>query len=178
MKSPAEMLNSRKYKITQPTKIQPPIDQEKTRAKLAATQEQGQKYYNKHAQNLPEILGEQHAHTQDPMTKTWIPAQVVSRAKTPRLCIIETESGRQLRRNRDHFCPTPAASVATPTRTTTPTTDDDTYRMHASTDSSSQQASTTHQQPNNTSTSCTTPQASAQSTVKSIRWRPNILPLI
>ncbi|XP_029653414.1 uncharacterized protein K02A2.6-like [Octopus sinensis] len=40
MKSPAELLNGRKYKTTLPTKIQPPIDQEETRAKLAATQEQ------------------------------------------------------------------------------------------------------------------------------------------
>ncbi|XP_029636198.1 uncharacterized protein LOC115211689 [Octopus sinensis] len=157
MKSPAELLNGRKYKTTLPTKIQPPIDQEETRAKLA---EQSQKYYNKHAQYLPEILGE-HVHTQDPITKTWIPAQVVSRAETPRSYIIETESGRQLRRNRAHICPTsklsrttcttPAASVTTPT------------------ESSLQRAPTTHQQPNNT------PQTLVRST-RSTRWRKNILP--
>uniref|UniRef100_A0A0L8FP40 Uncharacterized protein n=1 Tax=Octopus bimaculoides TaxID=37653 RepID=A0A0L8FP40_OCTBM len=113
MKSPTEMLNGRKYKTILPTKIQPPIHQEETRAKLAATQEQAQKYYNKHTQYLPEILGEQHVHTQDPITKTWIPAQVVSRAETPRVYIIETES----------------ASVTTPTRTTTPTADDSTNRI-------------------------------------------------
>ncbi|CAI9715616.1 BRCA1-associated protein-like [Octopus vulgaris] len=50
--------------------------QEETRAKLAATQEQSQRYYNKHAQYLPEMLGGQHVHTQDPITKTWIPAQI------------------------------------------------------------------------------------------------------
>ncbi|XP_014788106.1 uncharacterized protein K02A2.6 [Octopus bimaculoides] len=94
MKSPTEMLNGRKYKTILPTKIQPPIHQEETRAKLAATQEQAQKYYNKHTQYLPEILGEQHVHTQDPITKTWIPAQVVSRAETPRVYIIETESAK------------------------------------------------------------------------------------
>ncbi|XP_014770694.1 uncharacterized protein K02A2.6-like [Octopus bimaculoides] len=57
MEFPAEMMNGRKYKTTLPTKIQPPIDQEETREKLVATQEQGQIYYNKHAQYLPKILG-------------------------------------------------------------------------------------------------------------------------
>ncbi|CAI9717439.1 Hypothetical predicted protein [Octopus vulgaris] len=161
MKSPAELLNGRKYKTTLPTKIQPPIDQEETREKLAATQEKSQKYYNKHAQYLPEILGGQHVHTQDPITKTWVPAQVVSRAETLRSYIIETESGRQLRRNRAHIrptpklsrttCTTPAASVTTPT------------------ESSPQRAPTTHQQPSNT------PQTPVRST-RSTRWRKNILP--
>ncbi|XP_029656176.1 uncharacterized protein LOC115230085 [Octopus sinensis] len=161
MKSPAELLNGRKYKTTLPTKIQPPIDQEETRAKLAATQEQSQRYYNKHAQYLPEMLGGQHVHTQDPITKTWIPAQVVSGAETPRSYIIETESGRQLRRNRAHIrltpelprktCTTPAALVTTPT------------------ESSPQRVPTTYQQPNNTSQ---TPVRSTRST----RWRKNILP--
>ncbi|CAI9721422.1 Hypothetical predicted protein [Octopus vulgaris] len=135
--------------------------QEETREKLAATQEQSQSYYNKHAQYLPEILGGQHVHTQDPITKTWIPAQVVSRAETPRSYIIETESGRQLRRNRAHIrptpellrttCTTPAALVTTPT------------------ESSPQRAQTTYQQPNNT------PQTPVRST-RSTRWRKNILP--
>ncbi|XP_029658076.1 uncharacterized protein LOC115232364 [Octopus sinensis] len=57
MKSPAELLNGRKYKTTLPTKIQPPIDQKETRAKLAATQERAQRHHNKHAQYLPEMLG-------------------------------------------------------------------------------------------------------------------------
>ncbi|XP_029652389.1 uncharacterized protein K02A2.6-like [Octopus sinensis] len=162
MKSPAELLNGRKYKTTLPTKIQPPIDQEETRAKLAATREQSQKYYNRHSQYLPEILGGQHVHTEDPITKAWIPAQVVSRAETPRSYIIVTESGGQLRCNRAHIrptpkllrttCTTPAASVTTPT------------------ESSSQWAPTTHhQQPNNTTQ---TPVRSTRST----RGRKNILP--
>ncbi|CAI9717420.1 Hypothetical predicted protein [Octopus vulgaris] len=58
---------------TDDEKIQPPIDQKETRAKLAATQEQAQRHCNKHAQHLPEMLGGQHVHTQDPITKTWIP---------------------------------------------------------------------------------------------------------
>ncbi|CAI9740033.1 Hypothetical predicted protein [Octopus vulgaris] len=136
-------------------------EKEETRAKLAATQEQSQRYYNKHAQYLPEMLGGQHVHTQDPITKTWIPAQVVSGAETPRSYIIETESGRQLRRNRAHIrltpelprktCTTPAALVTTPT------------------ESSPQRVPTTYQQPNNTSQ---TPVRSTRST----RWRKNILP--
>uniref|UniRef100_A0A0L8GPM2 Uncharacterized protein n=1 Tax=Octopus bimaculoides TaxID=37653 RepID=A0A0L8GPM2_OCTBM len=106
-------------------------------------------------------------------------AQVVSRAETPRSYIIETESGRQLRRNRAHIrprlsritCATPAASVTTPTRTTTPTADDSTNRIRVSTESSPQRAPTTHQQPNDT------PQTPVQST-RSTRWRLNILPPI
>ncbi|CAI9734445.1 Hypothetical predicted protein [Octopus vulgaris] len=102
MKTPAELLNGRKYKTTLPTKIQPPIDQKETRAKLAATQEQAQGHHNKHAQYLPEMLGGQHVHTQDPITKTWIPAKVVNRAETPRSNMIETESGRQLKQQGPH----------------------------------------------------------------------------
>ncbi|CAI9714867.1 Hypothetical predicted protein [Octopus vulgaris] len=101
MKSPAELLNGRKYKTTLPTKIQPPIDQKETRAKLAATQEQAQRHCNKHAY-LPEMLGGQHVYTQDPITKTWIPVKVVSRAETPRSNMIVTESGRQLKQQGPH----------------------------------------------------------------------------
>ncbi|XP_029633899.1 uncharacterized protein LOC115209599 [Octopus sinensis] len=169
MKSPAELLNGMKYKTTLPSKIQPPIDQEETRTKLAATQEHSQKYYNRHAQYLPEILRGQHVHTQDPITKIWIPAQVVRKAETPRSYIIETESGRQLRRNRAHIRPTrkllrttyttPAASVTTPTELSpqrAPTTHQQatcttpTASVTTPTESSSQWTPTTHQQPNNT----------------------------
>ncbi|CAI9722600.1 Hypothetical predicted protein [Octopus vulgaris] len=136
-------------------------EKEETRAKLTATQEQSQKYYKKHAQYLPEILGGQHVHTQDPITKTWIPAQVVSRAETPRSYIIEMESGRQLRRNRAHICPTPKLSRIT---CTTPAAS-----VTTPTESSPQRAQTTHQQPNNT------PQTPVRST-RSTRWRSNILP--
>ncbi|CAI9737125.1 Hypothetical predicted protein [Octopus vulgaris] len=162
MKSPEELLNGRKYKTTLPTKIQPPIDQEETRATLAATQEQSQRYYNKHAPYLPEILGG-HVHTQDPITKTWIPAEVVNRAETPRSYIIETESGRQLRHNRAHIRPTPKLSWTT---CTTPAAS-----VTIPTESSPQWAPTTYQQPNNT------PQTPVRST-RSTRWRKNILPSV
>ncbi|CAI9721127.1 Hypothetical predicted protein [Octopus vulgaris] len=67
MKSPAEMLNGRKYKATLLTKIQPPIDQEETRVKLAATQEEDRNIItNTHNQKYLE----DNMHTQDPITKT------------------------------------------------------------------------------------------------------------
>ncbi|CAI9732899.1 Hypothetical predicted protein [Octopus vulgaris] len=106
-------------------------EKKETRAKLAATQEQAQRHCNKHAQHLPEMLGGQHVHTQDPITKTWIPAKVVSRAETPRSNMIETESDVILveklqERNNDHTI-TPRniarkTSKQTPTTTTTATT--------------------------------------------------------
>lgn len=105
MKSPAEMLNGRKYKTTLLTRIQGPVDQEETRAKLEAAQAEGQRHYNKHAQNLPELLDGQNVHVQDPISKLWIPAKIISKAETPRSYIIETETGRQLRRNRVHMHP-------------------------------------------------------------------------
>eukprot|EP00057_Strongylocentrotus_purpuratus_P021116 XP_011675590.1 PREDICTED: transposon Tf2-1 polyprotein [Strongylocentrotus purpuratus] len=98
MKSPAEMLNGRKYKTTLPTRIQGPIDQEETRAKLEAAQAEGQRHYNKHAQNLPELLDGQNVHVQDPISKLWIPAKIISKAETPRSYIIETETGSSVTR--------------------------------------------------------------------------------
>lgn len=186
MKSPAEMLNGRKYKTTLPSKIQPPIDQEETRAKLAAAQEEGLKQYNKNAQYLPELFQGQNVHAQDPTTKKWTPAQITSRAGTPKSYIIETEPGRQLRRNRIHIRPTPEMSTPATSKTTpatprtpptaaaTPTIDDNTFSQTATSESYSQPAPTngqeTTQQVTNTSS------ATLQATTRSTRSRSNILP--
>ena len=97
MKSPAELLNSRKYKSTLLSKISSLHDQEETRNKLANDQKKGKQYYNKHTHSQPELFRGQHIHTQDKVMKTWSPAQIIGTAETPRLYIIVTESGKQLR---------------------------------------------------------------------------------
>lgn len=61
MKSPAEVLNSRKYKTILPCKINPPIE---TRRKQAANQDKGKQYYTRHALSLSELVNKgQHIHT-------------------------------------------------------------------------------------------------------------------
>ena len=191
MKSPAEMLNGRKYKTTLPTRIQGPIDQEETRAKLEAAQAEGQRHYNKHAQNLPELLDGQNVHVQDPISKLWIPAKIISKAETPRSYIIETETGRQLRRNRVHIRPTPTTPVATPTTplatpttssatpaastTTAPAIDDNANNTRTTNQMTPQQGTTSGQNSSQQPSATATPQA-PQTTTQSTRWRSNILP--
>lgn len=137
-------------------------------------------------QYLPELFQGQNVHAQDPTTKKWTPAQITSRAGTPKSYIIETEPGRQLRRNRIHIRPTPEMSTPATSKTTpatprtpptaaaTPTIDDNTFSQTATSESYSQPAPTngqeTTQQVTNTSS------ATLQATTRSTRSRSNILP--
>ncbi|KAI8516719.1 hypothetical protein Bbelb_053000 [Branchiostoma belcheri] len=99
-KSPAELLNGRRYKTRLPTKIHPPADQEEVMGKLTAAQEKSKKQYDRQAQQLPELVRGQTVHIQEPIKKTWTPGQIVGKADTPKSYVVETESGKQMRRNR------------------------------------------------------------------------------
>lgn len=182
LKSPAELLNGRKYQTTLPAKIQVPIDQEDTRAKLEAAQKTGQSHYNQHAHSLPELYRGQHVHVQDPITKIWTPAKIVNRAETPRSYIIEMDSGRQLRRNRVHIRPTPPPATPTTSRESpttakmTPTTPDATPSVASS--SFNSQMTAPHDTPNRQKSSyhAAPPLTADLATTKSTRTRSNILP--
>ncbi|KAI8487979.1 hypothetical protein Bbelb_344270 [Branchiostoma belcheri] len=99
-KSPAELLNGRRYKTRLPTKVHPPADQEEVMGKLTAAQEKSKKQYDRQAQRLPELVRGQTVHIQEPIKKTWTPGQIVEKADTPKSYVVETESGKQMRRNR------------------------------------------------------------------------------
>ncbi|KAI8490629.1 hypothetical protein Bbelb_318970 [Branchiostoma belcheri] len=110
-KSPAELLNGRRYKTRLPTKVHPPADQEEVMGKLTAAQEKSKKQYDRQAQRLPELVRGQTVHIQEPIKKTWTPGQIVGKADTPKSYVVETESGKQMRRNRVHIRPTPEATT-------------------------------------------------------------------
>ncbi|KAI8517626.1 hypothetical protein Bbelb_036430 [Branchiostoma belcheri] len=110
-KSPAELLNGRRYKTRLPTKIHPPADQEEVMGKLTAAQEKSKKQYDRQAQRLPELVRGQTVHIQEPIKKTWTPGQIVGKADTPKSYVVETESGKQMRRNRVHIRPTPETTT-------------------------------------------------------------------
>ncbi|XP_019628682.1 PREDICTED: uncharacterized protein K02A2.6-like [Branchiostoma belcheri] len=162
-KSPAELLNGRRYKTRLPTKVHPPADQEEVMGKLTAAQEKSKKQYDRQAQRLPELVRGQTVHIQEPIKKTWTPGQIVGKADTPKSYVVETESGKQMRRNRVHIRPTPEAtttmSPAKKETTTTTTTDNEAAA-----------------QPTTTTTETPTPTVTTPCATKSTRSRTNILP--
>ncbi|XP_035658200.1 uncharacterized protein K02A2.6-like [Branchiostoma floridae] len=172
MKSPAELLNGRKYKDILPTKVPPPLDQEETRAKLEKAQQAAKQHYDTQAKNLPELAKGQSIHVQDPIRKTWSPGKVNDKATTPRSYVVETDAGRQLRRNRVHIRPTPEVKVPAATTPETTPAASATQTTHEST-----LQPPTIAAPHATTPSATKPTSAAMpSTTKSTRTRSNIQP--
>ena len=67
-------------------------------------------YYDRNTKELPELHRDQAIYVQDPVRKTWNPARVIDQGETPRLYLIETGTGAQLRRNRIHLRPNNASN--------------------------------------------------------------------
>ena len=103
--SPAELLNTRKYKTNLPAHINPPTAHDHTYELLRRSQQSSSERYNKHSRALPELNPGQSVYVQDPSSKRWNPATVKDIASTPRSYIIEKAGGGLLRRNRIHLRP-------------------------------------------------------------------------
>ncbi|XP_035676225.1 uncharacterized protein K02A2.6-like [Branchiostoma floridae] len=94
----------------------------KSLANLKASTQAAKQHYDTQAKSLPELAKGQSIHVQDLIRKTWSPGKVINKATTPRSYVVETDTGRQLRRNRVHIRPTPEvkAPAATTPEVTTP----------------------------------------------------------
>ena len=73
--SPAELLNDRMFKSTLSGKIQPSKNQEEVRNWLKVRQDNQSYYYNRHTKELPKLHRDQAIYAQDPVRKTWNPAE-------------------------------------------------------------------------------------------------------
>ena len=112
--SPAELLNSRRYRTDLPTKIATPISHENTMQQLQNAQSTSSEYYNQHSRALPELQRGQQVRVQNPSSKTWSPAKVIGIASTPRSYVVEKEDGGILRRNRQHLRNSPEERSKSP----------------------------------------------------------------
>ena len=102
--SPGELLNSRRYKTNLPTYISSPTNAEYVRTHLELEQQKALKP-TEHCRELSELLAGQKVYLQDPLSKQWEKGTIVSGAGTPRSYIVQTDEGRELRRNRIHIRP-------------------------------------------------------------------------
>ena len=107
--SPAELLNGRKYRTTMPiidTNVAP-IDNNKVRFQLEQRQQKSKQQYDKHTKEKIELDDNQPVRIRNQETRRWEPANVITKAGTPRSYIVQRCSGGiPLRRNRQQLRPT------------------------------------------------------------------------
>ncbi|XP_031570211.1 uncharacterized protein K02A2.6-like [Actinia tenebrosa] len=107
--SPAQLLMSRRLRTTIPTtdaQLQPQvINPRLSKKKQSEKQERQEYYYDQHAKPLPSL--EQGDRIRVKMGKLWKPGIVKQGAETPRSYWIETDEGREYRRNRKMIIKSP-----------------------------------------------------------------------
>ena len=114
LKSPAELLNGRKYKTTLPTaqrSFHTGTDRDHIRESLQQRKENQAKYYNQTARpQQPQLQDGQPVRMYDHKKGTWEPATVQQRAKEPRSYIVKrTDNDTVYRRTRSDLRPDPSA---------------------------------------------------------------------
>ena len=101
--SPAQLFFSRRLKTKLPTSeqcLQPEVVED-AKAVLVQRQEEMRGQYDKQARDLPPLDDQEVVRIKE--GRRWKPAIVVSKSKTPRSYIVQTEQGKKFRRNRRHL---------------------------------------------------------------------------
>ena len=107
--SPAELLNGRSYRTTMPSlnNGSSRVDSETIRTELQQRQHKSKTHYDKHTTEKAELVDNQPVRVRNQETRRWEPANIVSKAGTPRSYIVQRcAGGVPLRRNRQHIRPT------------------------------------------------------------------------
>ena len=120
--SPRELLYNRKLVGNLPVKCPNNTSQkEKIATRLYRRQSYQKSQHDRHIRELPNILEGQRVRVYDPDSSKWSPAVVAPRCVEPRSYIVQTSSGKSLRRNRKHLKEdksaarlNPEASASTP----------------------------------------------------------------
>ena len=99
--SPAEMLNSRKYKTNLPAKSR--HTEGNINVQLQAHQDEQKRHHDKSATTLPDMMEDDCIRAFNLGTRLWEPAMVLHYTITPRSSVIKTEIGAVYRRNRRHL---------------------------------------------------------------------------
>jgi len=129
LKSPAELLNNRRYKTTLPSSqraFHSANDRDQIRESLLRRQGQQSRYYNLSARVPQEPLQDgQNVRMYDHRTKTWEPAVVQQPAKEPRSYLVRRNDNETVyRRTRSDLRPTAAAAEPPVEQPTHPTAGD------------------------------------------------------
>ena len=103
--SPAELMNSRRYKTLLPTRTMLKSKEEEREELLSLKQKQEQ-YYNKSAQMLPELNANMKVHVQlQPQSRDWKPATVTECLDHNRYKVQMDFNGKEYIRNRIYIKP-------------------------------------------------------------------------
>ena len=86
----------------------------KRKNKMYQRQSDQKSQHDRHIRDLPNILEGQRVRVYDPDSSKWSPAVVTQRCVEPRSYIVETSSGKSLRRNRRHLREDKAAASLNP----------------------------------------------------------------
>lgn len=116
--SPAQLLMSRQFKTTIPSRIHGNYEQDSEDIHEALQQRQmSQKYYfDQHAlpNQLPSLYIGQPVRIRHPETGQWFPATVFDTTNDPKSYILKDMNGQCIRRNRQHIRDIPVTSAITP----------------------------------------------------------------
>ena len=105
--SPGELLFGRKLQGNLPVRIyNRDRRRDEVHARLAERQQKQKNYYDQHAHDLSHLEPGQDVRIQDHKTKEWQQGTIQEKCQEPRSYVVETENGKQLRRNRQHIRPT------------------------------------------------------------------------
>ena len=113
--SPDELLFNRKLVGNLPVKLPNNVTQKEKIATLLCQRQSYQK--SQHGQlirDLPNILEGQRVRVYDPDSSKWSPAVVTQKCVEPRSYIVQTLSGKSLRRNRKHLREDKSATTLNP----------------------------------------------------------------
>ena len=113
--SPGEFPYDRKLVRNLPVKCPNNASQ---KSKIATPLYQRQSYqksqHDRHIRDLPNILEGQRVRVYDPDSSKWSPAVVTQRCVEPRSYIVQSSSGKSLRRNRNHLREDKSAAILNP----------------------------------------------------------------
>ena len=101
--SPSELLFNRTVRTTLPTGNKHEGQFEHVKEKMRERQTKQKHYHDKSATELKPLKLNQPVFLQDPIEKTWSPAQIIQRDAQPRSYWVKTQNGTIIRRNRIHL---------------------------------------------------------------------------
>ena len=122
--SPAELITGRKPRGNLPTRHTGNPTDDLIREKLQHRQDNQKSYHDTKAKELPPLAPGQYVRFQDQPSSTWKEAVIKEKCQEPRSYIIETPTGKTLRRNRVNIRNLPQQQIQLPENKEPPVEDE------------------------------------------------------
>jgi len=121
--SPSELITGRKPRGNLPTRHTGNPTDDLVREKLQHRQDTQKSYHDTKAKDLPPLTPGQHVRFQDQLSSKWKDAVIKEKCQEPRSYIVETPTGRTLRRNRVNIRSLPQRQMQLPENSESPVAD-------------------------------------------------------